>query len=299
MSPFETERRALREFWLDEGRLVAVEWADGLPAHVERCARRFRLEVGDPLPGGSLALVLAATTRTGTPVVMKLNPPLPELEPEPDALAAIGGRGAVRILDTDPELAAFVLERARPGHSLERSLSLPAALAIAAGIAARTHAELPTEHSFPTVDGYLARLVLELPLRHVFAARALPPRVLELTLDACGRLVEPAGPIGLVNEDLHLGNILSARREPWLLIDPKPYAGEVAFSAGYLVRSACDGVDDAALAEGVTIVAEGMGTTWQRVRDWALVRTATGVYERGTGADPGSDLELASALSRL
>jgi streptomycin 6-kinase len=29
--------------------------------------------------------------------------------------------------------------------------------------------------------------------------------------------------------DLHAGNILAARREPWLVIDPKPYVGDPAY----------------------------------------------------------------------
>ncbi len=35
----------------------------------------------------------------------------------------------------------------------------------------------------------------------------------------------------LLATDLHAGNILSAKREPWLVIDPKPFAGDPAFDA--------------------------------------------------------------------
>jgi streptomycin 6-kinase len=33
----------------------------------------------------------------------------------------------------------------------------------------------------------------------------------------------------LLCTDLHAGNILAAQREPWLVIDPKPYLGDPAF----------------------------------------------------------------------
>jgi streptomycin 6-kinase len=33
----------------------------------------------------------------------------------------------------------------------------------------------------------------------------------------------------LLCTDLHAGNVLSARREPWLVIDPKPFVGDPAF----------------------------------------------------------------------
>jgi streptomycin 6-kinase len=299
VSAFETQRRELRRFWLAEGSLPAVEWVDGLEERIDRCARRFALEVGEPLPGGSLAMVLAATTRAGAPVVLKLNPPLPELALEPAALAAMDGRGAVRILDADRSLGGLVLERAEPGPSLETALPVLEALEIAGRVAARTHVELPPGHPFPSGSVYLARIAIELPLRHVFAARALPGDVLELTLDACGRLAERRAGIGLANEDLHLGNILAAAREPWLLIDPKPWAAELAFSAGYLLRSACGGLPPVAVADALAVVTGALGVPWQPVRDWALVRAAAGVYERGGGPDPESDLALAVALSRL
>ena len=35
----------------------------------------------------------------------------------------------------------------------------------------------------------------------------------------------------LVHQDLHGDNVLAAQREPWLVIDPKPLAGEREFSA--------------------------------------------------------------------
>lgn len=35
----------------------------------------------------------------------------------------------------------------------------------------------------------------------------------------------------LLATDLHAGNVLAARREPWLMIDPKPLVGDPAFDA--------------------------------------------------------------------
>ncbi|MDG2304629.1 MAG: aminoglycoside phosphotransferase family protein [Candidatus Binatia bacterium] len=35
----------------------------------------------------------------------------------------------------------------------------------------------------------------------------------------------------LLATDLHAGNVLSAEREPWLVIDPKPFVGAPAYDA--------------------------------------------------------------------
>ena len=41
----------------------------------------------------------------------------------------------------------------------------------------------------------------------------------------------------LVSQDLHAGNVLSANREPWLLIDPKPLRADREFSLAPIIRS--------------------------------------------------------------
>jgi streptomycin 6-kinase len=41
----------------------------------------------------------------------------------------------------------------------------------------------------------------------------------------------------LLHGDLHHFNILSARRQPWLAIDPKGVAGEPAYEPGALLRN--------------------------------------------------------------
>ena len=41
----------------------------------------------------------------------------------------------------------------------------------------------------------------------------------------------------LLATDLHAGNVLRARREPWLVIDPKPFVGDPAYSATQHLRN--------------------------------------------------------------
>jgi len=40
----------------------------------------------------------------------------------------------------------------------------------------------------------------------------------------------------VLHQDLHGGNILRARREPWLAIDPKPLVGEREFDTASFLR---------------------------------------------------------------
>jgi streptomycin 6-kinase len=64
--------------------------------------------------------------------------------------------------------------------------------------------------------------------------------------------------------------VLSARREPWLVIDPKPVIGDRGFD---LVRLVIDGVHDAgALRERLALVEDLTGVDREHARRWALAR---------------------------
>src|SRR5205823_13738900 len=71
----------------------------------------------------------------------------------------------------------------------------------------------------------------------------------------------------LLFTDLHAGNVLSAERRPWLLIDPKPYVGDPHYDVlqHLLNCSASLQADPIAL---LTEVADLAGLDARRVRQW-------------------------------
>ena len=76
----------------------------------------------------------------------------------------------------------------------------------------------------------------------------------------------------LLCTDLHADNILAARREPWLVVDPKPYAGDPAYDVLQHMLNCEDrlAADPAGLADrmaGLTGLESG------RVRQWLFARS--------------------------
>jgi streptomycin 6-kinase len=93
---------------------------------------------------------------------------------------------------------------------------------------------------------------------------------LDLALELCDRLSEPPE-LGIGNRDTHLANIVSAEREPWLVIDPKPYLAERAFDGGFLLfKLQLLGPHSGTVL--LNAVAEGLGVDAERLRAWALLR---------------------------
>jgi len=105
----------------------------------------------------------------------------------------------------------------------------------------------------------------------------------------------------LANRDYHLWNILAARREPWLLIDPKPLVGEPAFDTAHFLRTVVpEGLDRAVVDQLVDRLAAELDLDAERVRAWALVRSVDDVLWglEIYGSDVDWDLECAIVLAR-
>ena len=208
-------------------------WLPGLAERVRDVAARWDLEVGLPYePGGNTAWVAPARTGAGADVVLKVGRRHPEAEHEGDALRLWDGRGAVRLLghERSADTLAFLLERCEPGTALTTRPEAEQDEVIAA-VLRRTWCTRIAGSSFrPLRD--LCRTWADSTVERA-AAR---PGVVDAGLLSAALEVlreRPTDDVGpddaLLCTDLHAGNVLESQREPWLLIDPKPYAGERAY----------------------------------------------------------------------
>ena len=203
-------------------------WLERLPAIVAACAEQWSLTLGDPFPAASASVALPATTQEGHDAVLKVCFPHHESEHEADALRAWDGNGAVRLLAHDAERWALLLERCRPGEPLaERPRD--EALDVLCSVLPRLW--LPAAEPFRPLADEAAWWASYLPDRWEAAGRPFERPLLDAALEALRELPATQGEQVLLDQDLHPGNVLSAEREPWLVIDPKPLAGEREFSA--------------------------------------------------------------------
>jgi len=96
-------------------------------------------------------------------------------------------------------------------------------------------------------------------------------------------LAKPAPTDVLLITDLHAGNVLRSQREPWLLIDPKPFVGDPAYDpVQHLIN--CETRLHRDPIELVRRVADLAEVDAERVRLWTFARAA---------ADPRDDWENA------
>jgi streptomycin 6-kinase len=256
------------------GRPGGADWLDRLPGIVEACAARWSLDIGRPF-GGHISWVAPARLPDGRHAVLKVNFPEAESEHEADALGLWDGSGAVRLLESDSDLRALLVERCAPGTTLWEIADEDEANRIAAGVLRLLWRPAPAQHPFRLLADEAARWADELPARWERAGRPCG----RWLLDEAVTFLQAAGPEQgepvVVHQDFHGGNVLRADREPWLAIDPKPLVGERELDVASLLRDrrgelARDPAPARRVRRRLDLLAAELGLDRERMRGWGV-----------------------------
>lgn len=211
-------------------------WLARLPALLAACAARWGLTLGPHFPNLSFNYVAPGTLRDGTPIVLKLGTPRPDIQAEIDALTLYDGDGAVRLLASDMAWGALLLERLSPGTMLATLPDDEAATLIAARTMRQIRRPVPATHPFPTTADWFIGL-RELRAEFGGGTGPFPARAVEEAETLAAELFRTAAAPVVLHGDLHHFNILAATRQPWLAIDPHGVIGEPAYEVGAWMRN--------------------------------------------------------------
>ena len=238
-----------------------ASWRASVDELVAASCERWDLRAGEPYVPGFCGHALRVECPDGTPAVLKVFWPGRESEQEADALERWDGDGAVRLYARDDELHALLLERCEPGTFLSVAAD-PLGVLIEllprlwrAGDGFRPLAEEAAwwlEDDLPAVADAFLR---------------------DAAVDALHELAPTQGEQVLVHQDLHSENVLAAEREPWLVIDPKPLAGEREFSAAPIVRACELGHSKRDVLYRLDRVSAELGLDRERAKGWTIAQT--------------------------
>lgn len=246
------------------------EWLATLPGRLGACVERWGLRLGRPFPDAFASLALPAELPDGTRAVLKLQYPEPDSAHEATALARWAGAGAARLLAHDPQRRALLVERCDPGTPLH-AVPPDEALDVVVGLLPRLWQ--PAGTPFTPLAEEAAGWRERMPASWERAGRPYERRLLDLALDRLAGLAATQGEQVLVNQDLHAGNVLRAGREPWLVIDPKPLAGEREFGVAAMIRGTELGHSPAAVRHRLRRLSAELGLDAERVRGWTIGQT--------------------------
>lgn len=209
-----------------------VAWLDAVPRLVATYADRWSLDLDPPYqPGGRCAWVAPARDRAGRDLVLKVGWHHDEATHEADGLRAWAGSGTVRLNDhaADESSTILLLERCHPGTCLGDALPEPDQDHIVAGLLRRLWQAPTGGHPFRPLQVMCDAWAAEFHHRLAGTPGLLDPGLARAGIDLFRMLPATAEQHALLCTDLHAGNILAAQREPWLVIDPKPYVGDPTY----------------------------------------------------------------------
>ena len=255
------------------------QWLARLPELVTGYVESWNLEPGEPCPGMSYNYLCFVSLEDGADAVLKLGVPGGPVHSEADALRAFDGRACVRLLRADRAAGVLLLERVRPGATLDTIEDDDAATGAAAEVMARVRRPAPGNHPFATVRKWSEGLAR---LRVAFdgSTGPFPKEMVERAEALYAELLDNTTASFLLHGDLHHANLLSAGREPWLAIDPQGVVGDPAYEAAPFLRNNLSGSADPAgtVARRARIIAETMDLDPGRLLDWARAESVLSAW---------------------
>jgi streptomycin 6-kinase len=246
-------------------------WLKRLPSTLRELERRWSISAGAAFncEDVSCAWIAPVLRADGTAAVLKLGMPHMEGKHEPQGLRFSGGDPTVRLLEADDDLGAMLLERCEPGTPL-RVLPEPEQDLVIARLLNRLWRSPSPPHPFRPLAAMTAYWSDETLCR---TNQWHDPGLVREGLRLFEELPRTAPREVLLATDLHAGNVLRAQREPWLVIDPKPFVGDPAYDATQHLLN-CDQPLRSDPDATIHRFADLLGVERERVRLWMFARAA-------------------------
>lgn len=179
------------------------------------------------------------------------------------------------MLELDSDRGAMLLEHLEPGTPLTAVGDDEEATTIAAGVMKKLWYPAPPNHGLSLVSD-CARGFKRLRGRFGGGSDPMPTRLVEEAERLFDELPASQGEALVLHGDLHQVNILAARRQPWLAIDPKGVVGEATYDTATLLHNPVEalGTPDSGGSRS------GAWTSSPRSSAWTAPESAGGDWRR-------------------
>lgn len=255
--------------------LSGKEWVDSIPGLIKRYENEWKIKVGDPFTL-SYNYVCPAESLDGNKAVLKLSLPSDiESRLEFEAIKRFPEEVVTRIISSDIENGALLLERAYPGTPISKIRDDHKQIHIASQLISKMHRSADKEMFtiFPTVKDW-AKAFERYRNNYSLKSGPIPYKVFDTGEKIFEELLGENKQQVLLHGDLHNDNILESERG-WLVIDPKGIIGEREFELGAFLRNPYfdlpKGSDYKKIQTQRTLqFAEELGFDMGRINQWAV-----------------------------
>jgi len=272
-------------------------WIASLPGLLDQFLQRWSCTPAASIRFGQVGIILPVQRQDGSPAVLKLSFTHPGNMYEAQAFAVWDGHGAVLLYERDDAEFAMLLEQGE-WQTLHDLGDIDEATAVLGQLARRL--AVPAPDGLPRLadraDEWEQTLVDDAKV----SGYLLSQRAQDAALEAVRDLVREQ-PDTMVHGDLHFGNVVRAQREPWLVVDPKGIAGDLAFDAFRVLVGGVEslltaGDIDGELRRRLSIFADAAEIDRRRAVRWLQLDAAMG---SSRGRDCGEPAWVIQFLAHL
>lgn len=251
-------------------------WLEQLPGVVQELQQRWSLTLDPPFEEeASCSWVATCTREDGSAAVLKVGMPHMEALDEVKGLLFWNGDPTAYVWEHDLTLNGFLLERCIPGTVLRKRPEEEQDIVIAQML--RRLWRMPDEpHDFRPLSEMTAAWGAEaLEAKAQWPDEGFANEGLRLFEE----LPKNAPHEALLATDLHAGNVLEAEREPWLVIDPKPFVGDTAYDATQHLLNCMERLQDKP-EQTIRRFSDLLEVDHERVKLWLFARLALQSWNR-------------------
>lgn len=255
-----------------------TQWLADLSRIVEEIEGSWSIKVGKPFQNLSYHFVASCVCADGSEAVLKIGIPEDDspIFNETEMLKMLDGRGAVKFLRSDETRFALLLEKLNPGEHLKTVFPNDDAKAvqIAIEVLRKIQRKPPSNHSFVLLEKWFKSF-------EKAENTAFPAQAVKKARNFYNEFTNE--PKFLLHGDFHHENILSAEREPFLMIDPKGIVGEIGYEISVFLNNHVWWLESAPdlqakINYAVVQFAEAFEIEPQALRKWAFAQAVLSAW---------------------
>jgi streptomycin 6-kinase len=277
------------------------KWLDNFNDLVKYCEERWRIQIQAPYEL-SYNFVAPAFTVDGSQVVIKLVV-LGDggFEKEIEALKLFNGNGIARLLDYETEKGIMILEMVLPGEKLSLLSNDEESTIIISQVMKNLWTNAPTNSCIPTIfqreDDFK-----QIRKEHKNGIGPLSKQMLIEAEEIFSRLTSTIKDLYLLHGDFHHYNILSAKNNTWVAIDPKGLIGEREYDViQFLLNKLPDDKIADVIDRRIDILVGQLELNKERVLLWGFCHSILSLYWHieDFGVPDETTLKVITAFKKL
>lgn len=257
----------------DEGK----RWLDKIPEIIEEYEKKWSIKILPPFHL-SYNYVAPAIRSNGQHLVLKIGFPGDiEFEIEIEALKAFNGDGVISLFDFDTKNNVMLIERAEPGIPISQIEDDEVSTKTIISLMKKLWKPNPKNSIFPTLKDFF-KAFDRLRTKYHGKTGPLPEKIISAGEELYKHLIRTSSEAFILHGDLHHDNVLSAKREPYLAIDPQSVIGEKAHETAAMLRNPQSKLHKfknpkQVLLTRIAILSEELDINRERIRQWGIAQT--------------------------